>query len=150
MTKRVALVTGCGKASGIGCAVARALSAAGASVVVTDIAASGVANESDGETDITGKAWRGLESLVEELQGQGREAALAVGDVNSEADAKRMVQETLDRHGRLDILVNNAGAPHGADRNDIESVPIEAWDQVMGINARGTFLMTRAAIAPGQ
>ena len=63
-----------------------------------------------------------------------------------EADAGRMVEEVLARYGRLDILVNNAGAPQGADRNEIEDVPVEAWDLTMGVNARGAFLMSRAAV----
>ena len=46
----------------------------------------------------------------------------------------------------FDILVNNAGAPQGADRNEIEDVPVEAWDRTMGVNARGAFLMSRAAV----
>src|SRR6267142_859697 len=47
--------------------------------------------------------------------------------------------------GRLDNLVNNAGAPQGADRNEIENVPVAAWDLTMGVNAKGAFLMSRAA-----
>ena len=57
-----------------------------------------------------------------------------------------MVQAVLQRHGRLDILVNNAGAPQGADRNEIEDVPVAAWDLTMGVNAKGAFLMSRAAV----
>ena len=57
-----------------------------------------------------------------------------------------MVDTVLARYGRLDILVNNAGAPQGADRNEIEDVPVEAWDATMAVNARGAFLMSRAAV----
>jgi 3-oxoacyl-[acyl-carrier protein] reductase len=52
----------------------------------------------------------------------------------------------VSQHGRLDVLVNNAGAPQGLDRQDIEDVPIAAWDEVMRINARGTYLMSRFAV----
>src|SRR5438477_2798496 len=69
-----------------------------------------------------------------------------LGDVSREADAGRMVEEVLSRYGRLDILVNNAGAPQGADRNEIEDVPVEACDLTMGVNAKGAFLMSRAAV----
>ena len=69
-----------------------------------------------------------------------------LGDVSQEADANRMVAEVLARYGRLDILVNNAGAPQGADRNEIENVPVDAWDLTMGVNAKGAFLMSRAAV----
>src|SRR5215469_9040630 len=78
--------------------------------------------------------------------GEGSIASSTLGDVSVEADAGRMVEEVPGRYGRLDILVNNAGAPQGADRNEIEDVPVAAWDLTMGVNARGCFLMSRAAV----
>src|SRR4029079_10663540 len=119
----------CGQANGIGAATARALAAAGISV-----AAAGHSKPSS------------LESLVDDIA-KGIGAAFSLrGDVSSEADVARMVGEVRERWGRLDILVNNAGAPHGAERNEIEDVPLSAWEQVMAVNARGMFLMTRAAV----
>jgi 3-oxoacyl-[acyl-carrier protein] reductase len=91
-------------------------------------------------------SWRGVDSLVEQIEACGGQASSAIGDVSQEADARRMVDTVLSRYGRLDILVNNAGAPQGADRNEIEDVPVEAWDQTMAVNARGAFLMSRAAV----
>src|SRR5215469_9734690 len=119
---RVALITGCGKPVGI-------------------------ANEHNVEGDAD-RSWGGVDSLVEDLRRSGRTASSALGDVSVEADAARMVEEVLGRYGRLDILVNNAGAPQGADRNEIEDVPVEAWDRTFGVNARGAFLMSRAAVPP--
>ena len=142
-TNRVALITGCGKPIGIGASIARALSEAGITVVVTDIAPAGVANEHNVQGDVDPR-WRGIGQLVEQIGGN---ASSAIGDVSNEADAQRMVDTVMDRYGRLDILVNNAGAPQGADRNRIEDVPVAAWDQTMAVNARGTFLMCRA-VAP--
>src|SRR5213082_1124795 len=113
---RVALITGCGKPIGIGASTARALAAKGVAVVVSDVRPAGGA------------------------------ASAALGDVSQEDDSRRMVEEVLSRYGRLDILVNNAGAPQGADRNEIEDVPVEAWDLTMGVNAKGCFLMSRAAV----
>lgn len=144
--QRVALVTGCGKPVGIGRSAVLALAAAGFAVVASDITASGAANQHDIANDAT--AWRGLDSLVEEVTHSGGEALAVTGDVSIEADAQRMVREAIARFGRLDVLVNNAAAPHGADRNEIEDVPVEAWDHVMAVNARGAFLMCKAAI-PG-
>jgi len=146
-SSRVALITGCGKQIGIGSAIARALAASGVIVVVTDVAMQGDSNADDVQTD-TGKSWQGLRSLVDEIVAAGGTASWGQGDVTSEADAARMVGEVLERYGRLDILVNNAAAPYGRDRVDIEKVPLEVWDQLMAINARGVFLMSRSAVTP--
>jgi NAD(P)-dependent dehydrogenase (short-subunit alcohol dehydrogenase family) len=142
---RVALITGCGKPIGIGNSTARALAKGGVTVVVSDVAPTGVANEHNVQGDLD-PSWGGVESLVREIVGKGGGASSTLGDVSVEADAARMVGEVLRRYGRLDILVNNAGAPQGADRNEIEDVPVEAWDRTMGVNARGAFLMSRAAV----
>jgi 3-oxoacyl-[acyl-carrier protein] reductase len=141
----VALITGCGKPIGIGNSTARALAKTGATVVVSDVVPTGVANEHNVEGDLD-RAWGGVESLVQEVVRNGGRASSTLGDVSVEADAARMVEEVLRRYGRLDILVNNAGAPQGADRNEIEDVPVEAWDRTMGVNVRGAFLMSRAAV----
>ena len=144
-SSRVALITGCGKPVGIGNSTARVLAAAGVTVVVSDVLPTGVANEHNvaGDTDAS---WGGVDSLVEAIATTGGAASSTLGDVSVEADAGRMVDEVLRRYGRLDILVNNAGAPQGADRNEIEDVPVEAWDRTLGVNARGCFLMSRAAV----
>ena len=145
--RRVALVTGCGKRNGMGRAIARRLAGAGLAVVVTDLQPTGVRNlrqerlgdRGDGE-------WRGLGSVVEEITAAGGEASGVTGDIGVEADARRMVDEAVARHGRLDVLVNNAAAPQGLDRQDIEQVPVEVWDRVLQVNARGTYLMSRFAV----
>ena len=142
---RVALITGCGKPVGIGNSTARVLAAAGVTVVVSDVLPTGVANEHNVEGDMDA-SWSGIDSLVEAIKKAGGTASSTLGDVSVEADAGRMVEEVLSRYGRLDILVNNAGAPQGADRNEIEDVPVEAWDRTLGVNARGCFLMSRAAV----
>ena len=128
---RVALITGCGKPVGIGNSTARALAAAGITVVVSDVAPTGVANEHNVQGDVD-PGWAGVDSLVEAIRATGGTASATLGDVSQEADAVRMVDDVLQRHGRLDILVNNAGAPQGADRNEIENVPVAAWDLTDG------------------
>jgi len=144
-SSRVALITGCGKPIGIGNSTAHALAARGVAVVVSDLRRTGVANEHNAPGDLDPN-WGGVDSLVEAITKAGGTASATIGDVSREADAGRMVEEVLSRYGRLDILVNNAGAPQGADRNEIENVPVEAWDLTMGVNAKGAFLMSRAAV----
>ena len=54
-----------------------------------------------------------------------------------------MVEEVLERYGRLDILVNNAGI---SGSYDPDTVSTAAWDTIMDVNAKGVFLGTKAAI----
>jgi len=142
--KRVALLTGCGKENGIGAATAQRLARDGVIVAVSDVASAGVENDLAIEREAN--AWQGLDTLVARIQTAGGEAFSLTGDVSTEGGAAHLVGETIRKYGRLDILINNAGAPHGRDRGPIEDVPLEAWEQTMGINARGVFLMIRAAV----
>ena len=82
---------------------------------------------------------------------EGRDLAKHIGsnaiymhlDVTSERDWEAVVKEATDRYGKLDILVNNAGV---SARGTIEETSVDDWDRVMGINSKGVFLGTRAAI----
>lgn len=141
---RVALITGCGKRVGIGGACARRLASMGVIVAVSDIEGAGV-EETDAGVP-SAPAWAGLDDLVREIETAGGTASAVVGDISDETDVQRLVDEVVDRHGRVDILVNNAAAPHGADRQDVQEVPTHAWDLQMDIGARGTFLMCRAVV----
>ena len=82
---------------------------------------------------------------------EGRDLAKHIGsnavymhlDVTSERDWAAVVKEATDRYGKLDILVNNAGV---SARGTIGETSVDDWDRVMGINSKGVFLGTRAAI----
>lgn len=143
--QRVALITGCGKKDGIGSACARVLASQGITVVVHDVVREGVENAHNRADDLD-PSWLGLDSLVAELEGETGDVASVLGDVSSEDDVHRIIQEIGSEFGRLDILVNNATAPQGADRDDVENVPVAAWDRVLGVSARGTFLLCRGAV----
>jgi 3-oxoacyl-[acyl-carrier protein] reductase len=147
MNGRVALITGCGKPDGAGQAIARCLAAAGATVVVADRRPTGVPNR---RQEIVGSeqpaSWAGLDTLVTQIESAGGKAFPVLGDIGDEHDSQAMVESAIAQFDRLDILVNNAAAPQGLDRNVIDEIPIDVFDDVIRINLRGTYLMCRAAV----
>ncbi|MEQ3549563.1 SDR family oxidoreductase [Pseudonocardia nematodicida] len=145
MSIRVALITGCGKPDGAGQGIARRLAAEGYAVVVTDRAAGGVPNARQVARNgtLTGD---GLGALAADVAAAGGRALPVLGDIGEPGDTERMVAAAVDEFGRLDVLVNNAAAPQGADRADVEEVPLEVWQQLLHTNLTGTFLMCRAAV----
>ena len=146
MTTRVALITGCGKRDGMGRAIANTLAASGVATVVTDKQPTGVLNRRQEVLGVADDGWRGVDSLVEEINSSGGSAVSLLGDISVAEDARGMVDEAAAWRGRLDILVNGAAAPQGLDRQDIEDVPIDVWDFVISVNLRGTYLMSRFAV----
>jgi len=65
------------------------------------------------------------------------------GDVSKAADARAMVDGHLQAHGRLDYLFCNAGIPGVAAIEDLDEA---LWDQVIGVNLKGVYLVIRAAV----
>jgi 3-oxoacyl-[acyl-carrier protein] reductase len=142
---QAALVTGCGRRRGLGQAIALALASAGADVAVSDVVPEGRPNRGE-PSDPAEASWRGLPTLVAEIEAHGRRGLGLVGDVGRRREADRMVAETIDALGGLDILVNNAAAPHGPDRTWTWEVPDDAFDEVLRVNTKGVFLMSSAMI----
>ena len=64
-------------------------------------------------------------------------------DVTDEGSIAAVVDTIEDRHGRLDIVVNNAGIMF---EETLETQTLDQWDQMMAVNLRGPFLVTRAAL----
>jgi NAD(P)-dependent dehydrogenase (short-subunit alcohol dehydrogenase family) len=81
-------------------------------------------------------------SLADEL-----DAGYAVGDVRDEAAIKRGITECLDRFGQIDALMNAAGiSARSMGDGPLHQCTSEAWDTVMDLNAKGTFLMCREVL----
>ena len=140
LSGKVAVVTGAGGRHGIGRAIALRLAEEGADVVVTDIQRStDRMREEDRQS-----GWRGLPSVVEEIEDLGRQSMGLFSDVTDGAQVDDMVKQTLDRFGRIDILVNNAGSQPGPDRVLVVELCEEAFDEVMRVNVRGTYLCSKA------
>ena len=114
---RTALVTGGG--TGLGAAIARALHAAGASVVVV------------------GRRPEPLSGLCDEL---GERASWRVCDVADPASVDALVDALADVE--VSILVNNAGV--AGPVAPLVEIDVDAWDEVFDVNVRGVFLLCRA------
>jgi len=122
--KRSAIVTG--GCSGIGEAIVRLFCLEGARVMFSDV------NEQAGK------------ALEEELAGQGADVFFCKADVSVPEEVERSVRAAVERFGGLDILINNAGIVE--QDNLLEDVPIQTWQQVIGINLSGMFYNARYAL----
>jgi 3-oxoacyl-[acyl-carrier protein] reductase len=127
---RIALVTGASQ--GIGRACALALAEAGATVAVA------ARNESK------------LAEVVAEIhaaarQDEPRHAAAFALDVASEESIKAAAKAVIDRYGKVEILVNNAGITRDGLMMAMKRA---SWDDVLGTNLTGTFLLTQALLRP--
>jgi NAD(P)-dependent dehydrogenase (short-subunit alcohol dehydrogenase family) len=122
LTGRTALITGGSR--GLGADAARALSSAGARVVICGRTESDLCTVRDG------------------IHAAGGEAHALVCDVTDEAQVEAMVTEVVERFGRLDVLVNNAGKNV---RKPALELSAAEFDDVLGLNLRGYFLCARAA-----
>ena len=132
LADQVAVVTGGG--GGIGEGICLCLAKAGAHVVVSDI-----------NLELA----KAVSDKVERI---GRKAIAVKTDVRYEEQCQELIQQTIDKLGRLDILVCSAGtaAAHllttSEEGMNIENIPIEAWNLTIDVNLKGVYLCSKAAI----
>ncbi len=82
-------------------------------------------------------------AVATELSGAGNQAFAVVCDVTKSAEVERAVQSVVARFGRLDVVVNNAGAVLAATAEETSEAD---WDRLLGVNLKGTFLVSRAVL----
>ena len=128
---RVAIVTGAGR--GIGREHALMLASEGAKVVVNDLGG----DESGRGEDLTP-----AQEVVNEIVGMGGEAIVNGCNVADFDAAGTMIEEAVDKWGRIDILINNAGILR--DRM-LFSMSEDDWDAVINVHLKGTFAPTHHA-----
>jgi len=121
---KVAVVTGASK--GIGAAAAKALAAAGASVVVN-----------------YASSREGAERVVAAIKAAGGTAIAVKGDVAKSADVQNLFDRAKGEFGKIDVLVNNAGVYRF---DPIENVTEDEFHRQFNTNALGTLLATREAV----
>lgn len=126
-TDQTVLVTGGG--TGIGRATALMFAKQGANVVV---------NYSRSRED--------AEKTAFDARELGVRAIAIQANVASDDQVRSMFQQTMNEFGRIDTLVNNAGMTHIVPYADLEDLTESRWDDILGVNLKGSFFCSRAAI----
>ena len=124
LTNKAVLVTGGSR--GIGAAIAKRLAADGASVAITYTKGADAAG-----------------AVVDAIKSGGGKAIAIQADAADAKAVRAAVEKTVATFGRLDVLVNNAGT---AIPKPFEETTLEEMDRVIGINVRGVFATTQAAL----
>ncbi len=123
LQNKLAIVSGASR--GIGRAIAENLAAAGARVLL-------LARNADELNEVVG--------FIEQNGGKARAFAF---DITEENRVKQFIAEVLISFGRIDILVNNAGIGGFHPVTDTDN---KFWDEVMDVNVKGTFLLSKHAV----
>ena len=124
LNSKTALVTGASR--GIGAAIAKRLAADGAKVAIT-----------------YSKGAAAAAQVVKDIESAGGTAIAIQADATDAKAVNAAVEQVVKTFGRLDILVNNAGT---AIPKPFEEATLEELDTVIGINLRGVFIATQAAL----
>lgn len=125
--KKVALVTGGG--TGVGRATSLMLARRG-----YDVAINYSRSHSDAEETAQAAREHSVNALVVQC------------NVASDGEVRAMFDRTRSELGRLDVLINNAGTTHFVEHTDLEAMTEPMWDEILAVNLKGAFFVTRAAI----
>jgi len=123
LEQRVAVITG--SAKGMGKAMALRFSREGCAIVVNDL-----------KLDEAQK-------VADEIQSGGKKAVAIQADISNSKEIKSLVEQSVQKFGKIDILVNNAGAAGGGS---LEQSDEDEWDRVLALNLKGAFLACKAAV----
>jgi glucose 1-dehydrogenase len=123
LENKVAIVTGAG--TGIGKAIAERFAQEGAAVVI----------------DYVGKPDNAAQ-VVQQIEGAGGKALAVEADVSQQEQVQNLIEQTVQKFGRLDILVNNAGVE---TKIPFLELPLEVWSRTIAIDLTGPFLCAQAA-----
>jgi NAD(P)-dependent dehydrogenase (short-subunit alcohol dehydrogenase family) len=121
--RRLALVTGGRR--GIGRAIAYELAEAGFDLLLNDLMDDDAADET-----------------LAGVRERGAQAHFMQGDIADLAFHTRLVDAAYEHFGRLDVLVNNAGI-QVRERGDLLDVTAQRFDEIIGVNLRGSFFLTQ-------
>lgn len=141
---QVAIVTGAGRAGGIGEAIARRLASEGARVAVVDLCRDRpeVPREKFGD-------WEGLCGVARSLAEVGEPGLPLRADLTDEGEVAAMIAAVIDKWGRVDVLCNNAGGGTGAgpvDQTPVSDLKVEDWRYTYAASLDSAFLCAKHAI----
>jgi NAD(P)-dependent dehydrogenase (short-subunit alcohol dehydrogenase family) len=138
---KTALVTGAGKKSGIGYAVAQKLAGSGANVIIADLATTGEANQ-----PLVAGSREEMMALTQELSRRfDVKTAFAALDVSRNSSVQQMADQVRSQFEAVQILCNNAGAVFGVP-SALHDYDDDAWLKTLDVNLNGVFRVSKAVV----
>ena len=125
LTNKVAIVTG--SSSGVGAATAQLLASLGCNLVINYNSNSA-----------------GADAVAKECEKHGAETLTVKANVANDDECKSLVNEAIQKWGRIDVLVNNAGTTKFVDHANLEGLSAEDFHKIYGVNVIGAYQMVRA------
>jgi len=126
LLNRVAIITG--GSTGMGKGIALKFAEEGCNIAIADVNA----NEAN--------------KTINEVIAKGREGLFIKCDITNSSEVKNMVNEVINKFGKIDILVNNAGGIMGVKNNSVATILEDEWDNVVAVNLKGAFLCSKEVV----
>jgi NAD(P)-dependent dehydrogenase (short-subunit alcohol dehydrogenase family) len=136
---KTVIITGSGRRTGIGEAIALRFASEGCNVVISDI---GTAKGEQFSKDHIGTTHE-MESIAKDVRALGGQAICVPCDVRFEKDVENLIEKTVEAFGTVDIIVNNAGV--GYIMEAFTEFKETSWDAVLDVNLKGVFLCSKHA-----
>ncbi|WP_287771906.1 SDR family NAD(P)-dependent oxidoreductase [Megasphaera sp.] len=124
---QVVIVTGAGSPKGIGRVIAKTFARQGGTVIIADINKAGV------------------DETVKIIVDEGGKAEGLLLDVTSKESVDQMVEQVMNKYGRIDVLINNAGI---SQKVTVEDMTLDDMKRIFNVNMFGLFLCTQACMKP--
>jgi len=141
LKNKTALITGSGKKTGIGYAIAKKLAESGCNIIIADLGKP----SSHGDPVKTG-TWEEMTEIVKSLEDEFSVKALPVYlDATDRESIQSMTDSVKGHFSNVDILCNNAGASFGVP-NTVHTYDEDAWMRTIDVNLHGVFRISRAIL----
>jgi NAD(P)-dependent dehydrogenase (short-subunit alcohol dehydrogenase family) len=139
---KVAVITGSGRAQGLGLAMAKRLGDEGCRIVISDLPAQPASSDPNFPANAISSSEE-METIAAELRLNGVDVLCVPCDMRDEAQIKSLIARTVASFGQIDILINNAGI--GYLMKPILEMELAEFDAVMDVNLRAVWIASKAA-----